>query len=473
MTSQELAEHTSKVLSKLMTGTGSVTLSPSMFDKIKALNRAETKKAWRRTQFTAKDGADFRIPLSVSSMPYITGFTRSGAVQLTTMEPKHFKLSNKTETGSEKMRGTRLTDFKGAVEHINRISFRNGINLDAMKILNVSREPASRDQIKFLLDRGAILPLSHDTGLYIPDYAMNGNYYSFEYEGRFRNIPPLSDHRSETADKENFEKMVGTPVKNTFSFDVTSLFPYDVSDAPSYHGYVDSTIDARPGRQKGEAVFGTGPMSNVLYAANLTMEAWKARDIVHPTDFIMDRSSGLHISTNMYKKGTTDNRVISAFLNHVGLVFGALGRTAERWKSPGTYLGPERTYSGRNDFRIVDDRLEVRYPGTVLDIGYLGNQMAFVGKLSNDLQLYMKAHGAEPEERYDISSASWSSSEASRAHITTDLHGAGNTPNSRMMKNWFNAFTDAIGITDSFDKALILKFNKACGATKAPREGGI
>jgi hypothetical protein len=197
------------------------------------------------------------------------------------------------------------------------------------------------------------------------------------------------------------------------------------------------------------------------------MESWKARDMIHPADFVMDKSAGLHISTNMYNKGSVENRTISAFLNHVGLVFGALGRTKERWKSSGDYLGPERTYTSRKDFRIEGDRLEVRYPGSVLDVGYLANQMIMVGKLSNDLQLYMKQYGSEPEPSYSFNVHNWSSSQASRAHITTDLHGAGNTENSRMMKSWFNAFTDALGIKDEFDKSLLLKFNKACEGTSS------
>lgn len=449
-------------------------LNTGMVEEIHRLNndRPATPRI-KQTEFNAVSGPAFKIPSGASSMPYIWDIKDDNKVSLRTIEPAVYKMSTGSRVSNE-LKATRFSAFRQEAHNINKAAFGRGLDLDNFTVLNVANAPMNKDNLKFLTNRGGIIPLGTNHGVFIPDFALHdATWMSAEYEGRFTESAGSTYGDSQKA----FNKLVTTPAKNAFGIDVRNLLSHDAGSSYSYKAYTDHTINARSGRHTKEVVFGAAPLSNLVMGMHTAFAAWDKQGLVHSNDRVMDQSSGMHISTTLPAlKTSSDMRTASQYLHTAGNIMAVLGRTRERWKSTSEYLGiPTSGYNnGRNDFRLDSStqRLESRYPGTVMDIGYVSNQLIMASKISADTQMYMKHNrlnetsAGSPATQFN---SQLSGAAKAETHLFTPLHAQRQTQNSIAANHFFDNFMETMGVSDDFTKQFVKNINKQCSKTTAPR----
>jgi len=471
MNTYEMSMYTSALLEKHSVHVES---NPAAFDAASTTNMKNVDRLSNKRFFEAKAGLDYQMPDKVSSVPYITGI-EGDKLTMMTYEPgfKKFRAESWAFGKGSALNATRLQDFRGEISNINRSRFTKGLDLDNMVITNLKGEPLGRDNLKRTLRHGAILPLSSRKGVFMPNFGMSPNYFSIEYEGRFQ----------KDAIDISFNSLTRNPVKKHFGVDIASMMSYDMGrSSTSYKAYYDGSIQSRPGRNPQEVVLGATPQSNLIMAADMQFAAWEKEGLIHPNDRIMDKSAGMHISTTIPELNFNNRPNASSYLNSVGLIMDMMGRHGDRYNSQ-DYLGVSGSYDeGRNNFRMdsATKRMEYRHPGAISNSAFLANQLSLVGKMTNDLVGFGKDLDNFPiapnrnrnsgliqlpgTPRYRRSSTSGPSA-YSRSPLRA-LHE--NTPDSDVMRDWFNSFTDALGITDPAQKKFMLMINKTCLKSQSP-----
>lgn len=467
---REFTEFTNKLLSKLSgSSQSSYSFNERIYEQIKSMHSESYESPRVKTEkFKVKGGRDFKVPENVSSMPYISGIYDNGDVELQTIEPGTFKMSGGSRV-SNAVVASRLAAFRNEVPAINKAAFGEGIDLDNFTVLNVSEAPMNKQNMKYMLERGNVLPLGSNHGVFMPDFALkDATWMSAEYEGVFTRRHDSSNYQ------ESFDFYATDPVKETFGFDVRALLSHDAGghhNQYSYQAYDDHTGDARRGRHQKEVVFGAAPMSNMIFAMNSTFAAWDKTGLVDPRDRVLGYKSGMHISTTVPAVGNSQSAgAINNYLKHSGVVLDALSRTSERWKST-SYLGiPSGGFSdNRYDFRLGtnSNRLESRFPAAVMDTAHLASQFAVVAKITSDTQRYAEKYSGERTHSTSSYGHTLAGQGAANTNLHTPLHVDNNSENGRKTKQWFNTFMETLGITDDFEKEFMLDMNKRCGNTRA------
>jgi len=459
MNNESFERYTNKLLSHL-TGTpeSSWGTNATYLNKLKrVLSRVEDRDEIRqhRTEYSVKDGEDFRFPLSLSSVPYITDVSKPGKIGMITLEPEMYRFSSGSRL-SNKMKAKRLAAFKKTIPGINKKVFSNGINLDSFTVLNVSDQPMQREHLHYLTKHGGIIPLDEKQGVFVPDFAMkNQSYYSIEYEGRFKLHNSLS-----------FNSLMSDPVKLKSGFDPIDMLSHDAGNSTSYSVTTDGSIADRVGTAAKEIRIGAAPLSNLSFTMHHTLSAWSDNNIIRPKDRVMDKSAGMHISSTVPNLG---NHITPAsnYLKQVGTIIDALSRTRERWKSS-SYLGiPSGNYSSsRYDFRMNSstDRLEMRYPAIVADTAHITNQLIMASKLTSDLITVMKNTTSLPPGMSRNPDTHLRGVRDAEQRLTRPLQS-----NDPHMQEWFKKFMSSIGIDDEFNQDFIKNMNARCMKTSHSR----
>jgi len=456
-------------------------VDPDVLASVSRSDPSEVKKISQKETFEAPGGLDFKIPRQATSVPFITGINGNN-LSLMTYQPGFKQYRPESWAFGPSTHGamtpTRLHDFRSEVNRINRSRFPNGLNIDSMNLINIRNEPFDREGLQRVLQHGAIVPLSSNRGAFIPNFGISSNFFSYEYEGRFKTDLDLGYGPSEQG---KFDSLVTNPIEKNFGVNVKNLLPYDFGSQNSYKAYNDGSISEKPGRKSQEVVVGSAPMSNLLMASDMMFGAWQKEGMLHPDDIPMDRSAGMHISTtlpNLAGSGAYEvQKGMSNYLNNVGLVFDMLGRHADRWKST-AHLGVAENYSSnRNNYRIDTGtrRLEFRHPGPIPSTAYIASQLSIVGKLSNDLigfgkeglvELGQRSH-SEAYGNLKLSSRRGSAYQKSPFFPLHEQMAGGSHPAAAEMQDWFNSFTDQVGITDPAQKKFLLMMNKSCIKTQS------
>ena len=471
MNTFQMAMYTSELLAKHSV---SVEHNPQVMEAVGTTSMANVDRISNKRFFEAKAGPNYQMSPKVSSVPYLIGI-EGDKLTMMTYEPgfKKFRAESWAFGTGRALNATRLQDFRSEISNINRSRFTQGLDLDNMVITNLKGEPMGRDNLKRTLRHGAILPLSSRKGVFMPNFGISPNYFSIEYEGRFQ----------KDANQISFNSLTKNPVQKHFGVDITNMMSYDMgSSSTSYKAYYDGSIESRPRRNPQEVVLGATPQSNLIMAADMQFAAWEKEGLIHPNDRIMDKSAGMHISTTIPELNHGNRGNASSYLNNVGLILDMMGRHADRYNSR-DYLGVTSEYSeGRNNFRIDGNtkRMEYRHPGAISNSAFLANQLSLVGKMTNDLvgfgsdlsnfPIGQNQHSSRGliqlpgTARYRTASSSGPSA-YSRSPLRA-LHE--DTPDSEIMNDWFNSFTDTIGITDPAQKKFILMINRTCLKSQSP-----
>jgi|GEM_PF-5949088 len=459
----DLAQKTSKYLQKL-TNTADLHLSPEVYKTIGESIDLDKLKIDRQIRlFNGGKGNKFKLPIEASSIPYIWDIEDDGNVKLATIDVMNYKLKKKKRLHSENQQySQRSLDFKKTLQEINKSNFKNGIDLDNFVISNISKNPVNKTHVKELLKYGKIVPLNSKKGIFVPNFALHPNYFSLEYEGRWK-IP------SGTPEQKLLNKIVIDPIKETTGIEVSPLMTYDFSSghstSTSFTAYNDGSFSSIGNRTAREIVIGSAPLSNMIMMSHLMTNAWKQTGILDRRDVVMDKFAGMHISTTVPNSDTHKQEVISTYLNHVGSIFNALTKTNPRWESS-SYLGMRKSYdSERHDFRFGSGgRLEIRYPGPVANEAYISNQLIFASKIGADTRAYtkrMENQNVPDYEMPEFSTIRLRNKTGFKEDILTPLTERG----MNQTKRWFNNFLDNIGIKTQFEKQFVVNMAKQCSMT--------
>ncbi len=467
MNLQKYTEYANELLSSMTSNSTEFNLSEQTLRQIRDMNasKAESTRA-KKTTYPAVSGNAFKLPASLSSMPYITGI-KDDKIELTTIEPATLKTEAKS-TVSDDMKGTRGQNFKKVIPHLNKAAFKDGIDLDNFAVLNISERPLGKEDLTFLAEKGGIIPLGTNHGVFVPQFAMDdATWMSVEYESRFTDVPEAYGDQ-----KEAFDIIAGKPIKDQFGFDVRDLLSHDAGNNASYKAYYDSTVVNKGGREAREVVFGAAPLSNVVMAMHSAFSAWEKTGAVHDDDKVMDRSAGMHISTTAPAVSKNPGKV-SEYLHNAGIMVDVLSRTSERWKSDSGHLGiPSGSYDGnRNDFRMDGntDRLEMRYPSTVMDIGYVTDQLVMAHKITSDAQTYADSDPNTARTQSPVERATkLQGDDKAKENLWLPLHASTDDNKSRLVNQWFDKTMEVLGITDDFTKQYVKSMNSRCAGTNAP-----
>lgn len=457
MTPQELRIATEDVVNKLLRSRSTrVTLSDIPFEVRNTINLEDFYKDKIQTRtLEVPDGERFYIPRKFSSWPYIRDITDDGKVVVQTRDLMSFKLKKSKRIRHPDLFSSYTSDFHAELHRLNQVLFPNGIDFDNFVVSNISHRPVSRDVVKNILRYGAIVPLNSKRGVFVPNFALVPNYFSYEYESRWINIPT-----SDRALRDHIVKLV----KRQSGINIQSLLPYRFSESTaSFRSYMDGSVQSQGRRFIRELVVGSAPLSNMILATNLMFNAIHSNGLIYRDDLVMDKSAGMHISTTV-PNAITDSDSISSYLNHFGLIFDALLRTAPRRQST-SYLGVTNNYvSNRYDFRLLpsSNRLEMRYPGPVADPDYIANQLIMASKLTSDV-IAFSASAGHRVGRQNILSAG---NVVKLAKSPTSIINAIKSPRDTEIKRWFNSFMEMLGINDDFSKKFVLNFMDRCSRTQ-------
>ena len=287
-------------------------------------------------------------------------------------------------------------------------------------------------------------------------------------------------------DARNFESMIAEPAKRLFNIDPTALLTHAAGGSFSYRTCSDCSLPVHAGNKKlfsREIVIGAAPLTNLIYATHISLAAIDAQGGIRPEDRVLDKSFGVHVSTTLgclhdapvpdpynrtpqpYVLNTASN-----YLNHVGLITDALSRNRTRWEST-SHLGVAQRYDGnRNDFRIESNkqRLECRFFGGAWDIGTLSDSMIMAHKINSDIEDYVAHVGPQLIKNVLPSANSYVTVGGGKgASVMSVLHDPTN-PGHAAMRDWFDKFTDIIGIHNPVEKEVMVNMNKKCLNTVNP-----
>lgn len=470
---EDLKNHTAHILGYLAEYEdydNPIRFSSDILTNIKQINqdRGQSNRV-KQTSFSVQGGSAFKIPANVSSFPYISEIKENGDIQLETIEPSTYKMKSKS-TVSDEIRPTRLSNFRHEIGNINKVAFNRGIDIDNFNLINVTDAPLGREDLKHILKRGDIIPLGSNHGVYVPSFALkDATFLSLEYEGVFantwKNTLPASQRGAGDGD---FDKYVRTPVKNQFGIDTMNLLSHDAGHSFSPKAYTDGSYSAPSGYGVQEIVMGAAPLSNLVFATHAAFATWHEQGAVAPEHRKLPYNAGMHVSTTvpaLSQYGTINP--VTNYLKHAGIVIGTLSKTKTRMRA-NSYLGiPGETFSGsRNDFRVDSNtqRLECRYPGCVLDIGYVTNQLIMASKIASDCQEYAAKHKTEAHQTTHVRGSSLSIApgiSTADSVLFKPLHDPNNRA-YRKTNEWFDSFMEVLGIKDRFEKDFVKNINAQC-----------
>ena len=471
---EELNNHTADILGRLAAEYGMqenpIRLSSDIITNIQQINQDRTpSNRIKQTSFSVQGGSAFKIPANVSSFPYISGIKENGDIQLETIEPSTYKMKSKSAV-SDEIRPTRLSNFRHEIGNINKVAFSRGIDIDNFSLINVTDAPLGKEDLKYILKRGDIVPLGTNHGVYVPSFALrDATFLSLEYEGIFANSWTAAQRASERGVAGgDFDKYVRTPVKHQFGIDTMNLLSHDAGHSFSPKAYTDGSYSAPSGYGVQEIVMGAAPLSNLVFATHAAFATWHEQNAVSPEHRKLPYNAGMHVSTTvpaLSHRGAINP--VTNYLKHAGVVIGTLSKTKTRMKAI-HHLGiPGGVFSGgRNDFRVDPNtqRLECRYPGCVLDIGYVTNQLIMASKIASDCQQYATKYATETHQSTHVSGQELNIAPNMRTAdsvLFKPLHDPRDDKHTQT-NEWFDSFMDVIGITDRFEKDFVKNMNAQC-----------